>query len=287
MFCACNNSKPQEDAQAPENDTTTIKNATKDSTTKSENLLGSLKVDVVELQTQVGNIKGQLSKDSTTVEELSKDVNKKVDSSIVYVIIGGFAILLILIVVALSKISTLKSKVNGMELILEQLKGYSQKQQNTSTVLTSENRSYAKQKDITELGQKIIALSERVKTLEAVQAKTPDPVKVEEGKKRDIISKSVYFGKNQYDLFPEELSASNELVVFKGEYVSPTKVKFQPISLERIKSVNGIEKVITIKGGNIQRAKTMKVIKEGTAIKKLSSGKDFWQLESPAVIQIK
>lgn len=283
MLCACNNSKPQEDPQAPTTDTTTVKKAKSDSATKSENLIGSLKVDVVELQTQVGNIKGQLSKDSTTVEELSKEVNKKVDSSIVYVIIGGFAILLILFVVALHKICILRSEMNSK---LERVKEPSQKQQSTSTTSSNVNRSYAKQKELTVLEQEVKVLNNKIKALEAVQTKKPNPVKIDEGKKRETISKAVYFGKNYDDLFPDELSASNDLVVFKGEYVSATKVKFQPISLERIKSVNGIEKVITIKGGNIQRAKTMKVINEGTAVKKLSSGKDFWQLETPAVIQI-
>lgn len=283
VVCACNNSRPQEDPKAPKDDTTLTTKKDSNNSVEGRKLPGTLEVDVTNLKTDVNNIKAQLSSDSTNVEKLSKAVGKKVDGSIVYFVIGGFAILLILIVLLFSQILKLRSQIekDKQDLKTPPIKG--QKKQQVA-VSTNVSPAYAKQRDIIELRQQIEALSNKVKTLGATPTPPVAPAKAKEEKKRPIGAKNVYFGKNRGDIFPDELSPSNELVVFKGEFESPNKVKFQPISLDRIKSLNGLEDVLIIRG-NVQKAKTMKVETFGKAVKH-DADQNYWKVESKAIIRV-
>lgn len=280
MLCACNKTQPVEDTQAPdENVQEQAMDKAKGDSTKNENKLGSLEVKITNIQTDVNNLKVQQSKDSTSVEELSKNVDQKVDSSIVYVMIGGFALLLILIIISLFKISDLRSKTRNSCDILTQKINSNKQQQNYAP--SNVGTSYARKGDIVGLQDEIEALKKRVRTLENAPVTVSEPVKAKDEKKHNTSSRFIYFGKNSGKIFSKELPPSNELVVFKGELISSSEVKFQPVSLDRIRSLNDIESVVTIKG-SIQNARTMKVDKFGRAAKE----QGYWKVESPVIIYV-
>lgn len=288
VICACDNGSKSFQSTDPE-----VKTVQPDSTKKVDSLtmmgrnqLGMMEVEIAELKSSVSNMQAEMSNDSVQIDAINQKVDHKMEGSFLFVIIIGFAILLIAIIVLLVKYHDHDNKIReALEREFNDFKGLNQKLLNVQRTGTGQYEASISWREIDAIRQDLRNYNDRLNALEVkLQNQKVSHVVRDEQASSTTVERSIYFGVNQGNKFTKELAPSDESVAFKGNKIAENEVEFFPQSWDRIKSFNSLDSVVKIKGST--NGSSMKVIKKGYAVKKVENGISYWQVVDPVEIKL-
>lgn len=116
--------------------------------------------------------------------------------------------------------------------------------------------------------------------------KTTDNIQSEETDKTPANVRHGYARINTDCYFTYIFDSNQEECVFSIQFMSEQKGEFTIISLDKIKSRNGWQKVVEISGASIEDANTFKEEEKGICEKMVENGEDTWKVTKPLKIQL-
>lgn len=280
VICACNrkgvpyegaSDQYQESAQVDSNAYNSI----------NENRHDTLKVQVDTLALSVSRIQEKMSNDSTLIAE---KLDNKMEGYSIFAIIAAFAILLIAIIVLFVKNKELRSRLNNAESKEDNhFRLLNQQVQNLQGQDFRQNGISLSKQDIDNLNQALQSYNTRLNALEAKDRQKKAHTVQDKPETQPTVERYIYFGVNNGDKFIKELVPSDESAAFKAKKISENEVEFEPLSWNKIRSLNSLEAVVIIKSIN---GSNIKVLSNGLAVKRSYNGHDFWLVTKPAEIKL-
>lgn len=288
VLCACNNNgaTSSDVPNSSVNDSVPSETGTElDHTAQAnQNQPGKLEVEVTDIKRSVNDIKAQMSKDSTKVEDMNKKIDQKANYSVLFTIIIGLIFFLSMIVVLFIKNKKLRSELQDR--VEKDFENLAQQIQDVQSAGIGQYKQLLSRQEVENIIKSCFQnFDARLKALEVKeQSRKEPPIAQGKDSASHTMEHNIYFGVNQGNKFTKELAPSDESVAFKGNKISEKEVEFIPQSWDRIKSFNSLVSVVKIKGST--KGTLMKVAKKGHAVKKSENGISFWEVDDPVVIML-
>ena len=288
LMCACNQKSDSSQLNDDEHitaDSTQTGQQSRDSA-KGEDMNGKLYVKMIDLTASVKEVRSQVDSTKTQIDELDKVVESKVSQMWFVLFLVGIVLLVILIIILFCKVNHLQQLHRRVDDELHQLGGRMDR--------LSESQKYTRpsssvsQRDIDAFRTSLNKFDSRLKAVEksttiskgGQQRQQQQSPQIRQPKEE----RTVWFGINSKKIFPNELSASDVHIAFKGVYKSDSEVEFEPTDWARIKSFNDLSDVVTVQGN--RGGSHMHIDYPGRAKKQTEGGRVYWQVTSPAIITI-
>lgn len=249
--------------------------------TRAQNAPTNKEILIDSLRTELSSIKRSLEKQQSTIEKQKEEIKtlkeKKSEVSLIWIILVSTALILILLSIYFyitlkdiqNRLDRHRSDIEKIFYKMEEYKSKSYIQNSTTKPIKNER---------TENNDKYKPSEEKsvVSTKEVTKEETEPDKNIEE-------TKEGYFGMligNSY--FSELITSKNDNALFKA-WVSDTDGEFTILSLDAIRSIDGIENAVYKEGVPIKDALYFKVIQNGK-VKRNSKGN--WNVVSPTKIKL-
>lgn len=262
-------------------DSTRAQNAPTNKEILIDNKISEVNSLIDSLRTELSSIKRSLEKQQSTIDKQKEEIKtlkeKKSEVSLIWIILVSTALILILLsiyfYITLKDIQKrLYRHRSDIEKIFYKMEEYKSK----SYILNSTTKPIKNER--TENNDKYKPSEEKpvVSTKEVTKEETEPNKNIEE-------TKEGYFGMligSSY--FSELITSKNDNALFKA-WVSDTDGEFTILSLDAIRSIDGIENAVYKEGVPIKEALYFKVIQKGK-VKRNSKGN--WDVVSPTKIKL-
>lgn len=262
-------------------DSTRAQNAPTNKEILIDNKISEVNSLIDSLRTELSSIKRSLEKQQSTIDKQKEEIKtlkeKKSEVSLIWIILVSTALILILLsiyfYITLKDIQKrLYRHRSDIEKIFYKMEEYKSK----SYILNSTTKPIKNER--TENNDKYKPSEEKpvVSTKEVTKEGTEPNKNIEE-------TKEGYFGMligSSY--FSELITSKNDNALFKA-WVSDTDGEFTILSLDAIRSIDGIENAVYKEGVPIKEALYFKVIQKGK-VKRNSKGN--WDVVSPTKIKL-
>ena len=262
-------------------DSTRAQNAPTNKEILIDNKISEVNSLIDSLRTELSSIKRSLEKQQSTIDKQKEEIKtlkeKKSEVSLIWIILVSTALILILLsiyfYITLNDIQKrLYRHRSDIEKIFYKMEEYKSK----SYILNSTTKPIKNER--TENNAKYKPSEEKpvVSTKEVTKEGTEPNKNIEE-------TKEGYFGMligSSY--FSELITSKNDNALFKA-WVSDTDGEFTILSLDAIRSIDGIENAVYKEGVPIKEALYFKVIQKGK-VKRNSKGN--WDVVSPTKIKL-
>lgn len=262
-------------------DSTRAQNAPTNKEILIDNKISEVNSLIDSLRTELSSIKRSLEKQQSTIEKQKEEIKtlkeKKSEVSLIWIILVSTALILILLSIYFyitlkdiqNRLDRHRSDIEKIFYKMEEYKSKSYIQNSTTKPIKNER---------TENNDKYKPSEEKsiVSTKEVTKEETEPDKNIEE-------TKEGYFGMligNSY--FSELITSKNDNALFKA-WVSDTDGEFTILSLDAIRSIDGIENAVYKEGVPIKDALYFKVIQNGK-VKRNSKGN--WNVVSPTKIKL-
>lgn len=262
-------------------DSTRAQNAPTNKEILIDNKISEVNSLIDSLRTELSSIKRSLEKQQSTIEKQKEEIKtlkeKKSEVSLIWIILVSTALILILLSIYFyitlkdiqNRLDRHRSDIEKIFYKMEEYKSKSYIQNSTTKPIKNEH---------TENNDKYKPSEEKsvVSTKEVTKEETEPDKNIEE-------TKEGYFGMligNSY--FSELITSKNDNALFKA-WVSDTDGEFTILSLDAIRSIDGIENAVYKEGVPIKDALYFKVIQNGK-VKRNSKGN--WNVVSPTKIKL-
>lgn len=262
-------------------DSTRAQNAPTNKEILIDNKISEVNSLIDSLRTELSSIKRSLEKQQSTIDKQKEEIKtlkeKKSEVSLIWIILVSTALILILLSIYFyitlkdiqNRLDRHRSDIEKMFYKMEENKNKSYIQSSTTKSLKNES---------TENNDKYKPSEEKplIPNKEVVKEETVPNKNIEE-------TKEGYFGMligNRY--FTELITSKNDNTLFKA-WVSDTDGEFTILSLDAIRSIDGIESAVYKEGVPIKDALYFKVIQKGK-VKRNSKGN--WDVVSPTKIKL-
>lgn len=296
LVCACNQkseSSQQNDDEQMTTDSTQAYQQPSDSLDKSKDMTGQLYVKMIDLTASVKEVRSQTDSTKTQIDKLNKVVEAKVGQMQFNMLLGGMILLFIVIILLLYQVNKLQRHHRHVVQAINQLGDHLN--------LLRENQKYAQpsssvtRRDIDVLNTGLSTIDNRLRTVENTLRQKPSATSLggqqsqwnqQQGSQihQPKEERTIWFGINSQKIFPNELSAGDVHIAFKGVYRSSNEVEFIPTDWARIKSFNDLSDVVTVRGN--REGSHMHIDRPGIAKKQFEGGRVYWQVTSTAIITI-
>ena len=262
-------------------DSTRAQNAPTNKEILIDNKISEVNSLIDSLRTELSSIKRSLEKLQSTIDKQKEEIKtlkeKKSEVSLIWIILVSTALILILLSIYFyitlkdiqNRLDRHRSDIEKIFYKMEEYKSKSYIQNSTTKPIKNER---------TENNDKYKPSEEKsvVSTKEVTKEETEPDKNIEE-------TKEGYFGMligNSY--FSELITSKNDNALFKA-WVSDTDGEFTILSLDAIRSIDGIENAVYKEGVPIKDALYFKVIQNGK-VKRNSKGN--WNVVSPTKIKL-
>lgn len=262
-------------------DSTRAQNAPTNKEILIDNKISEVNSLIDSLRTELSSIKRSLEKQQSTIDKQKEEIKtlkeKKSEVSLIWIILVSTALILILLSIYFyitlkdiqNRLDRHRSDIEKLFYKMEEYKSKSYIQNSTTKPIKNER---------TENNDKYKPSEEKsvVSTKEVTKEETEPDKNIEE-------TKEGYFGMligNSY--FSELITSKNDNALFKA-WVSDTDGEFTILSLDAIRSIDGIENAVYKEGVPIKDALYFKVIQNGK-VKRNSKGN--WNVVSPTKIKL-
>lgn len=262
-------------------DSTRAQNAPTNKEILIDNKISEVNSLIDSLRTELSSIKRSLEKQQSTIDKQKEEIKtlkeKKSEVSLIWIILVSTALILILLSIYFyitlkdiqNRLNRHRSDIEKIFYKMEEYKSKSYIQNSTTKPIKNER---------TENNDKYKPSEEKsvVSTKEVTKEETEPDKNIEE-------TKEGYFGMligNSY--FSELITSKNDNALFKA-WVSDTDGEFTILSLDAIRSIDGIENAVYKEGVPIKDALYFKVIQNGK-VKRNSKGN--WNVVSPTKIKL-
>ncbi|WP_289104687.1 hypothetical protein [uncultured Bacteroides sp.] len=262
-------------------DSTRAQNAPTNKEILIDNKISEVNSLIDSLRTELSSIKRSLEKQQSTIDKQKEEIKtlkeKKSGVSLIWIILVSTALILILLSIYFyitlkdiqNRLDRHRSDIEKIFYKMEEYKSKSYIQNSTTKPIKNER---------TENNDKYKPSEEKsvVSTKEVTKEETEPDKNIEE-------TKEGYFGMligNSY--FSELITSKNDNALFKA-WVSDTDGEFTILSLDAIRSIDGIENAVYKEGVPIKDALYFKVIQNGK-VKRNSKGN--WNVVSPTKIKL-
>lgn len=262
-------------------DSTRAQNAPTNKEILIDNKISEVNSLIDSLRTELSSIKRSLEKQQSTIDKQKEEIKtlkeKKSEVSLIWIILVSTALILILLSIYFyitlkdiqNRLDRHRSDIEKIFYKMEEYKSKSYIQNSTTKSIKNER---------TENNDKYKPSEEKpvVSTKEVTKEETEPNKNIED-------TKEGYFGMligNSY--FSELITSKNDNALFKA-WVSDTDGEFTILSLDAIRSIDGIESAVYKEGVPIKDALYFKVIQKGK-VKRNSKGN--WNVVSPTKIKL-
>lgn len=262
-------------------DSTRAQNAPTNKEILIDNKISEVNSLIDSLRTELSSIKRSLEKQQSTIDKQKEEIKtlkeKKSEVSLIWIILVSTALILILLSIYFyitlkdiqNRLDRHRSDIEKIFYKMEEYKSKSYIQNSTTKPIKNER---------TENNDKYKPSEEKsvVSTKEVTKEETEPDKNIED-------TKEGYFGMligNSY--FSELITSKNDNALFKA-WVSDTDGEFTILSLDAIRSIDGIENAVYKEGVPIKDALYFKVIQNGK-VKRNSKGN--WNVVSPTKIKL-
>ena len=262
-------------------DSTRAQNAPTNKEILIDNKISEVNSLIDSLRTELSSIKRSLGKQQSAIDEQQKEIKtlkeKKSEVSLIWIILVSTALILILLSIYFYiTLKDIQKRLDRHRSDIEKLFYKMEEYKSKSYILNSTTKSIKNER--TENNDKYKPSEEKpvVSTKEVTKEETEPNKNIED-------TKEGYFGMligNSY--FSELITSKNDNALFKA-WVSDTDGEFTILSLDAIRSIDGIESAVYKEGVPIKEALYFKVIQKGK-VKRNSKGN--WDLVSPTKIKL-
>lgn len=262
-------------------DSTRAQNAPTNKEVMIDNKISEVNSLIDSLRTELSSIKRSLGKQQSAIDEQQKEIKtlkeKKSEVSLIWIILVSTALILILLSIYFYiTLNDIKNRLDRHRSDIEKLFYKMEEYKSKSYILNSTTKSIKNER--TENNDKYKPSEEKpvVSTKEVTKEETEPNKNIED-------TKEGYFGMligNSY--FSELITSKNDNALFKA-WVSDTDGEFTILSLDAIRSIDGIESAVYKEGVPIKDALYFKVIQNGK-VKRNSKGN--WNVVSPTKIKL-
>lgn len=262
-------------------DSTRAQNAPTNKEVMIDNKISEVNSLIDSLRTELSSIKRSLGKQQSAIDEQQKEIKtlkeKKSEVSLIWIILVSTALILILLSIYFYiTLKDIQKRLDRHRSDIEKLFYKMEEYKSKSYILNSTTKSIKNER--TENNDKYKPSEEKpvVSTKEVTKEETEPNKNIED-------TKEGYFGMligNSY--FSELITSKNDNALFKA-WVSDTDGEFTILSLDAIRSIDGIESAVYKEGVPIKEALYFKVIQKGK-VKRNSKGN--WDLVSPTKIKL-
>lgn len=262
-------------------DSTRAQNAPTNKEILIDNKISEVNSLIDSLRTELSSIKRSLEKQQSTIEKQKEEIKtlkeKKSEVSLIWIILVSTALILILLSIYFYiTLKDIQNRLDRHRSDIEKLFYKMEEYKSKSYILNSTTKSIKNER--TENNDKYKPSEEKpvVSTKEVTKEETEPNKNIEE-------TKEGYFGMligNSY--FSELITSKNDNALFKA-WVSDTDGEFTILSLDAIRSIDGIENAVYKEGVPIKDALYFKVIQNGK-VKRNSKGN--WNVVSPTKIKL-
>lgn len=157
---------------------------------------------------------------------------------------------------------------------------------NTKVSTSSKQQDYLPSKEM----QEISRFEKRLAALEKTLSKgVPAPSKVDSNNKRTTTSEECVaylsnpIGTDTEKYFKDVLSSKSDIACFRLFVKNETEATYELLELQRVKSADWFDRVITTNGCSIDEANTFETKERG----KLVKSENCWKVKDPTVIKLK
>lgn len=262
-------------------DSTRAQNAPTNKEVMIDNKISEVNSLIDSLRTELSSIKRSLGKQQSAIDEQQKEIKtlkeKKSEVSLIWIILVSTALILILLSIYFYiTLNDIKNRLDRHRSDIEKLFYKMEEYKSKSYIQNSTTKSIKNER--TENNDKYKPSEEKpvVSTKEVTKEETEPNKNIED-------TKEGYFGMligNSY--FSELITSKNDNALFKA-WVSDTDGEFTILSLDAIRSIDGIESAVYKEGVPIKDALYFKVIQKGK-VKRNSKGN--WNVVSPTKIKL-
>lgn len=262
-------------------DSTRAQNAPTNKEVMIDNKISEVNSLIDSLRTELSSIKRSLGKQQSAIDEQQKEIKtlkeKKSEVSLIWIILVSTALILFLLSIYFYiTLKDIQKRLDRHRSDIEKLFYKMEEYKSKSYILNSTTKSIKNER--TENNDKYKPSEEKpvVSTKEVTKEETEPNKNIED-------TKEGYFGMligNSY--FSELITSKNDNALFKA-WVSDTDGEFTILSLDAIRSIDGIESAVYKEGVPIKEALYFKVIQKGK-VKRNSKGN--WDLVSPTKIKL-
>ena len=246
-----------------------------------DNKIKEVNSHIDSLKSELFYLKKELKEQKKTIDDQQKEIKalkeKKSEVSLIWIILVSTALILILLSIYFYiTFNDIKNRLDRHRTDIEKIFYKMEEYKSKSYIQNSTTKPIKNER--TENNDKYKPSEEKsvVSTKEVTKEETEPDKNIEE-------TKEGYFGMligNSY--FSEIITSKNDNALFKA-WVSDTDGEFTILSLDAIRSIDGIENAVSKEGVPIKDALYFKVIQKGK-VKRNSKGN--WSIVSPTKIKL-
>ena len=262
-------------------DSTRAQNLPKNKEVFEDNKIKEVNSHIDSLKSELFYLKKELKEQKKTIDDQQKEIKalkeKKSEVSLIWIILVSTALILILLSIYFYiTFNDIKNRLDRHRTDIEKIFYKMEEYKSKSYIQNSTTKPIKNER--TENNDKYKPSEEKpvVSTKEVTKEETEPDKNIEE-------TKEGYFGMligNSY--FSEIITSKNDNALFKA-WVSDTDGEFTILSLDAIRSIDGIENAVSKEGVPIKDALYFKVIQKGK-VKRNSKGN--WNVVSPTKIKL-